>query len=94
MDRESKVAVKLMRLVVVLFNKKKGLSKKEIREKLEMNGTEKSQDELYESSLDKGSHKARPFSTLEKQDSTLAISDYSNFVPSQHRHKLKERGFS
>ena len=52
MDRESKVAVKLMRLVVVLFNKRKGLSKKEIREKLEMNGNEKSKDELYESSLD------------------------------------------
>lgn len=42
MDRESQVAVKLMRLVVVLFSKKKGLSKHEIREKLEMNLSEKS----------------------------------------------------
>lgn len=41
-DRESQVAVKLMRLVVVLFSKKKGLSKHEIREKLEINLSEKS----------------------------------------------------
>ena len=76
-----------------MYNKKKGLSNSQIRDKLELENSQ-SPDDLYESSMDQASHKARPLSTIEKQESIMATSDYPKRPISDYRpisSTVKER---